>query len=138
MKTLLLNDRAELREVFYYPVEETWQDRVREWARELVVRLDGPIEWLAKWDWCDELRWDLQAWVWGLWSEWREGSNEQILSVVYGEMPLHCVSDWERSRIVNFGETLWSCYDCRASWPAAQCERGKCPCCGDTLFLKHS
>ncbi|MGV3663868.1 MAG: hypothetical protein ACO1TE_27095 [Prosthecobacter sp.] len=119
--------------VYYYEPETDWTDRVRSVAQDLVLTAMNWLAELSPWDCLDGLRWWLEGELTGLFQAWWERSPEQLMMAVNGEMPLHCIGEWERSHIIDFDELTWYCHDCYEICQTWGAEDDLCPCCAGTL-----
>lgn len=126
-------------EIYYYEPERDITDTIRELACDACIRVLGYIDKLARWEALDDLRWWLEDIPFALFSIWYENTPASLRSVVYGELPLHAIGEWEKARIVAFDDLVWNCVepDCREECCTWESDDGRCPSCGDgSLFLK--
>lgn len=119
--------------VYYYEPQYTWQEHVRELARECLLSLSC---------WINKLPWQLRIsppidilvdHIWDLWIEWYHESPEEVMSAVHGEIPLHAMSDFQRAHFVDFDQLHWHCMECSAVYTTAEIfmdsHDGICPHC---------
>jgi hypothetical protein len=127
-------------ELWYYEPERDITDTIREAACTQCIHILGYIDLLSRWEAIDDLRWWLEDIFGHLFGIWWENTPQSLKSAVDGELPLHCIGEWERSHIINFDDLMWECVEpscgCECATHEAEFD-GHCPDCGDgSLFLK--
>lgn len=122
-------------DLYYYELPRTWTDDARERAAALAIRCMRFTDFLARWEWLDDLRWWMEGILESLFDAWFAQSPEALEMVINGQIPMHGVDDWARSQIVDFDDTEWQCTDCRGVCCAWEAVNDRCPDCDGSLYL---
>ena len=113
---------------------ETWQNRVRAIAADLVISAEcHAYRLLSLFTLFDELRWWIEGHLTGdLFGEWHHDSADELQMVINGEIPLEHLPDHLKRRIRPFGATLWECHRCQQSFHPMFTNNGRCPDCDNS------
>lgn len=133
--------------VAYYPIEPMPGDAMRRWVTDLSLIPSGFISnhfhWaIMRWDWFAEIYWFIEGIGGQIFGFYFEGSEDELLMTINGEMALEHSEEHVLSRIANRHEVLWSCCGYHAGKPCGTRVREAdafdqcCPLCGESLYLR--